>query len=212
MEMNGKMMRTLLIAAMLSTLLVGFCNGALAQVEESQTAIPGESIQTNGGKVIALSALEHRDDNAEAAVYYTSEIDPEAMVALYDALGTELTGDRIAVKLSTGEPGYRPQSADAAAEKHWTQHPGYRPLVPAGRGALRRLPTVCARGSDDRRLWGKRSLWRADGGYGGRSPLYLRRRNDSPFAGLADGRHEHGQRGSVYDYRTIYENHKSGRP
>lgn len=57
MEMNGKMMRTLLIAAMLSTLLVGFCNGALAQAEESQTAIPGESIQTNGGKVIALSAL-----------------------------------------------------------------------------------------------------------------------------------------------------------
>ena len=102
--MEMKMMRTLLIAAMLSTLLVGFCNGALAQAEESQTATPGESIQTNGGEVIALSALEHRDDNAEAAVYYTSEIDPEAMVALYGALGTELTGDRIAVKLSTGEP------------------------------------------------------------------------------------------------------------
>lgn len=65
--------------------------------------ITGESIQTNGGEVIALSALEHRDEHAEAAVYYTSEISPEAMVALYNALGVELTGDRIAVKLSTGD-------------------------------------------------------------------------------------------------------------
>ena len=54
--------------------------------------------------MIALSALEHRDESAEATVYYTSDISPEAMVALYDALGVELTGDRIVVKLSTGEP------------------------------------------------------------------------------------------------------------
>lgn len=60
-------------------------------------------------------------------------------------------------------------------------------------------------------LWGKRSLWRADGGYGGRSPLCLRRRDDPPFAGLADGRHEPGQRGSVHDYRAVYEDHQSGR-
>lgn len=116
MKMKCKGMRTLLSAAMLLTLLVGFGNGTLAQAEESQataqsgtenaaqTAITGESIQTNGGEVIALSALEHRDEHAEAAVYYTSEISPEAMVALYNALGVELTGDRIAVKLSTGEP------------------------------------------------------------------------------------------------------------
>ena len=116
MKMKCKGMRTLLSAAMLLTLLVGFGNGTLAQAEESQataqsgtenaaqTAIPGGSIQTNGGEVIALSALEHRDEHAEAAVYYTSEISPEAMVALYNALGVELTGDRIAVKLSTGEP------------------------------------------------------------------------------------------------------------
>lgn len=67
-------------------------------------AVPGESIQTNGGEVIALSALEHEDANAETTVYYTSKISPEAMVAVYDALGVELTGDNIAVKLSTGEP------------------------------------------------------------------------------------------------------------
>ena len=58
--MKAQRMRTLLIAAMLLTLLAGFGNGALAPAEESpstaqsgaedaaQVAVPGESIQTNG--------------------------------------------------------------------------------------------------------------------------------------------------------------------
>ena len=70
----------------------------------SQEAVSGESIQTNGGEVISLSALEHQDAASDTAVYYTSDISPEAMVAIYDALGVKLTGDSIAVKLSTGEP------------------------------------------------------------------------------------------------------------
>lgn len=125
--MRNKIFYMLLCAAMLSALLTG-CgsngqNSASEQTEVTQgtasdgteentqssdgsesEAVPGESIQTNGGEVIALSALEHQDENAETAVYYTSEISPEAMVAVYDALGVELTGDNIAVKLSTGEP------------------------------------------------------------------------------------------------------------
>ena len=72
--------------------------------EENTGAVPGESISTNGGEVISLSALEHQDAASDTAVYYTSDISPEAMVAIYDALGVELTGDNIAVKLSTGEP------------------------------------------------------------------------------------------------------------
>ena len=71
---------------------------------ETAQAVPGESILTNGGEVIALSALEHQAQDAPATVYYTAEISPAAMVAAYDALGVELTGDNIAVKLSTGEP------------------------------------------------------------------------------------------------------------
>ena len=71
---------------------------------ENTQAVPGESIQTNGGEVISLSALEHQDAASDTAVYYTSDISPEAMVAIYDALGAELAGDNIAVKLSTGEP------------------------------------------------------------------------------------------------------------
>ena len=64
----------------------------------------GESIATNGGESIALSALEHQDEGADSTVYYTGEISPRAMTAIYASLGRELTGERIAVKLSTGEP------------------------------------------------------------------------------------------------------------
>ena len=67
------------------------------------TAGNGESITTNGGEVIALSALEHQSDSAASTVYYISDITPEAMVAVYEALEWSPTG-KVAVKLSTGEP------------------------------------------------------------------------------------------------------------
>ena len=62
----------------------------------------GPSITTNGGEVIALSALEHQSADG-SAVYYLSDITPEAMVAVYEALEWSPTG-KVAVKLSTGEP------------------------------------------------------------------------------------------------------------
>ena len=63
-----------------------------------------ESIQTNGGEIIAVSALAHQNGSAESVVYYTSSITPQAMLELYAALGDGLAGEHIAVKLSTGEP------------------------------------------------------------------------------------------------------------
>ena len=80
--------------------------------ETSQTAreavsgesISEESIVTNGGEAISLASLEHRDEAFDAVVYYTSDISPQAMLDIYAALGVELTGNNIAVKLSTGEP------------------------------------------------------------------------------------------------------------
>ena len=62
----------------------------------------GASITTNGGEVIALSALEHQSADG-SAVYYLSDITPEAMVAVYEALEWSPTG-KVAIKLSTGEP------------------------------------------------------------------------------------------------------------
>lgn len=75
--------------------------------EENQVAASpeeGVEIATNGGEMIAISALEHQDETAESVVYYTSQITPDAMVAIYQALGDGLSGENIAVKLSTGEP------------------------------------------------------------------------------------------------------------
>ena len=64
----------------------------------------GVEIATNGGEIISVSSLEHQDETAESVVYYTSQITPDAMVAIYQALGDGLSGENIAVKLSTGEP------------------------------------------------------------------------------------------------------------
>ena len=71
-------------------------------VEEPSTG--QQTLTTNGGIEIALSALEHYTDSAEApVVYYISDITPEAMMAVYEALGWTSEGN-VAVKLSTGEP------------------------------------------------------------------------------------------------------------
>lgn len=118
-------------AAVISMALAG-CGGAgengASQVESSQTgqsqaedgrtesaeapdsaggteeSVPEGSVRTNGGEVIALSALEHQDESAASVVYFTSDISPEAMTEIYHALGEGLSGENIAVKLSTGEP------------------------------------------------------------------------------------------------------------
>ena len=48
-------------------------------------------------------AAESASDGA-SVVYFTREISPESLVKIYEALGREATG-RVAVKISTGEPG-----------------------------------------------------------------------------------------------------------
>ncbi len=61
------------------------------------------AITTNGGATVILSDLEHYDANAGSTVYYTSQITPESLMAIYEALNWTPTGS-VAVKLSTGEP------------------------------------------------------------------------------------------------------------
>lgn len=63
-----------------------------------------DTLTTNGGTIIPLSSLEHCSNSETAPkVYYLSDITPEAMVEIYNALGWMPTGN-VAVKLSTGEP------------------------------------------------------------------------------------------------------------
>lgn len=63
------------------------------------------AVTTAGGYEIKLSDLAHQtgSDN-NPVVYYTSVIDSDALMAIYEALGrAPAEGDRVAVKLHTGE-------------------------------------------------------------------------------------------------------------
>lgn len=62
-----------------------------------------DEIVTNGGATIKTADLKNYDADAESVVYYTSEITPEALMAIYKALGVEITGENTAVKVHTGE-------------------------------------------------------------------------------------------------------------
>lgn len=106
-------MATLLLPAV----LLGGCGtatpGGTAE-PQGTTNMPGETdkpatpagvtLTTNGGAVIDLGTLSYRTESADAPeVFYLSDITPEAMVRIYDALKWSPEG-KVAVKLSTGEP------------------------------------------------------------------------------------------------------------
>ena len=62
-----------------------------------------DSLVTNGGVSLDPASLPHNTKDASApAVYFLSDITPEALVKAYEALGVELPG-RVGVKMSTGE-------------------------------------------------------------------------------------------------------------
>ena len=50
------------------------------------------------------TACETRSEKVPAKVYMIKEISPESLMKVYEALGRKATG-KVAVKLSTGEPG-----------------------------------------------------------------------------------------------------------
>lgn len=71
---------------------------------ENETEPSAETLATNGGAIIPLASLEHRTDSEDApVVYYISDITPESLIEIYNALGWEPQG-KVGVKLSTGEP------------------------------------------------------------------------------------------------------------
>lgn len=58
-----------------------------------------------GGNVeLSYTHELHEKGNEGSAVYMTSEITSESLMEIYAALGVQLEGENIAVKLSTGEP------------------------------------------------------------------------------------------------------------
>ena len=67
------------------------------------SAEAAETIVTNGGTFIQTADLTNHSADAESVVYYTSDISSDAMMAIYAALGVEITGENTAVKVHTGE-------------------------------------------------------------------------------------------------------------
>ena len=62
------------------------------------------------------NAAENPADGETSTVYMTTDISPDGLMRAYEALGVELTGDNIAVKLSTGEPGSNYLDPDLIAD------------------------------------------------------------------------------------------------
>ena len=117
--MNATKVIALLLSLSLVTLLFAGCSQTPSnettdsEPSGSEQSTPAEtspnertenSLTINGGEVIALSALEYLTDAEDAPeVYYSANITPESLMAVYNALEWTPTGN-VAVKLSTGEP------------------------------------------------------------------------------------------------------------
>ena len=69
--------------------------------ENEETSI-SEPVQENGDAAVS-GTVQKEDPEAVPIVYMTTDISPEGLMAVYEALGWEATGN-VAVKLSTGEP------------------------------------------------------------------------------------------------------------
>ena len=91
--------------AQVAVILYRYLNTGAAEAPVTPDNFPNaSSVSTNGGEEIALASLEHQTAAATAPeVYYTSEITPEALSAIYQQLNWTPTG-KVAVKISTGEP------------------------------------------------------------------------------------------------------------
>ena len=97
-RMNKKRITALGVAALLVILVVGNLMGT--------KELPNERKKVNAEERFSLdsvkSSLNHLDENG-SAVYFTSDISSNGMMAVYKALKWNPTG-KVAVKISTGEP------------------------------------------------------------------------------------------------------------
>ena len=97
-------------------LLLVACGAAENPVSEngSESAVPDNEMtaavetpsgvadaETVPGAVDAEALPGENDDRP--VVYFTSDISPEGLIAVYEALGRPAAGENVAVKISTGE-------------------------------------------------------------------------------------------------------------
>ena len=86
-------------------MLVGLsaCGGQQSPAASSQAASTASSSPVSPSAETSQSAPAATSE-AAPAVYFARAVNPEALQAVFDAIGAGLTG-KVGVKLSTGEPG-----------------------------------------------------------------------------------------------------------
>lgn len=107
----------LLLSTMLATLLLVGCGQAAqtptesnAPVQSSEAAVPVAGEAPNEPETTSETIPEmtpevsNETTSSASTVYFTADISPEGLMAVYEALGGEPTG-KVAVKVHTGEPG-----------------------------------------------------------------------------------------------------------
>ena len=85
------------------------------------------------------------------------------------------------------------------------------PVFSVGRTFVGAVPAVCSGGGFCRPVWQPALVRRFIGGYHRRALVYVRRRHDPAFTGMADGWHESGIGGCVHAHRPRHKDHESGR-
>lgn len=96
------------LCLLLTVSACGNSTGTGGQQSEGLPSTSESAVTDDSGTQVEGNDTSVSDDtegSSEASVvYFTSDISPEGMMAVYEALGVTLEGDNIAVKLSTGEP------------------------------------------------------------------------------------------------------------
>ena len=94
------------IIIMLTLSLIG-CSTGQSSVTDSVSTESSENDLYQSENHSEFSSLNEEESSetqiTTPIVYFSSDISPEGLVAVYEALGVELTG-KVAVKISTGEP------------------------------------------------------------------------------------------------------------
>ena len=98
------------VIIVLSSLITGCSNNTsdASGINAESDSYSKESVDStqsqNKNTDSSVTVPESSDtENSMPTVYFTSDISPEGLMAVYEALGWEPTGN-VAVKLSTGEP------------------------------------------------------------------------------------------------------------
>lgn len=93
---------TTVFLSLVMALTLAACGNMASQPAGNENNMDTDSA-VSGAELVNWEELRHGTESEGSAVYFTSEINAESMMEIYEALGWEPSG-KTAVKLSTGEP------------------------------------------------------------------------------------------------------------